>query len=233
MSLFKKLASVTTAFLLGLSTVLPLVMSASAAASDNLIANASVETPDPSNSALPQAWQKGGWGTNSATYSYLNSGQDGNRSVQVQVNSYTNGDVKWYFAPVSVQTGTQYTFSDYYKSDVQTDVVAQFDDGSGHYTYQGLGGAAQSTSWKQYTATFAAPASAVHVTIFHVINSVGTLTTDNFSLTGPSTVTPPPPPPADNLIANASVETPDSSNSTFRNPGIKTNGARTQPATPT
>ena len=104
MSLFKKLASVTTAFLLGLSTVLPLVMSASAAASDNLIANASVETPDPSKQRSATGMAKSGWGTNSATYSYLNSGQDGNRSVQVQVNSYTNGDVKWYFAPVSVQT---------------------------------------------------------------------------------------------------------------------------------
>jgi peptidoglycan/xylan/chitin deacetylase (PgdA/CDA1 family) len=205
------------------------MMTSAATTSENLIANASVETATPSNSASPQTWQQGGWGSNQPKYSYLGTGQDGSHSVSVQITSYTSGDAKWYFTPVSIQPSSQYTFSDYYKSDVETDVVAQFDDGHGNYTYQGLGVAPSSADWKQYTTSFSAPGSAVHVTVFHLINSVGTLTTDNFSLSATTTtppttppttptdppVSPPTTPPAtnDNLIANGSVETANSSNS--------------------
>ncbi|HXE09990.1 MAG TPA: polysaccharide deacetylase family protein, partial [Verrucomicrobiae bacterium] len=212
----RKLAAVASALLLTFSTLLPLAMASSASAdSPNLIANASVETADPSNSAQPQSWLKDNWGTNKETYTYLKTGaEDGTHAVKVQMTSYTSGDAKWYFTPVNVTAGSQYNFSDYYQGTVATDVVAQFDDGNGNYTYQDLGAAAKSTTWKQYAASLTVPAGAVHVTVFHLIESVGTLTTDNFSLTAAAPVTPPPPPtPGSNLIANQSVETASPNNS--------------------
>lgn len=152
------------------------------AATTNLIPNPSVETVNTANTTLPQSWLKGGWGTNKATYSYLTTGYDGGRSVQVQLSSYTNGDAKWYFTPVAVQPGASYAFSDYYKSTVGTQVVAQFKNGT-TYTYQSLGNVAASSTWRQFSSNFVVPAGVSQMTIFHLIKSVGTLTTDKFSLT--------------------------------------------------
>lgn len=165
-------------FIAGIAVKAP----AAHAATANLIPNPSVETPNTTNNTLPQSWLKGGWGTNKATFSYLTTGYDGSRSLQIQLTSYTSGDAKWYFAPIAVQPGTTYSFSNYYKSTVSTQVVAQFKSGT-TYTYQALGNAPASTSWRQFSSNFVVPANVSQVTIFHLIKSVGTLTTDKFSLT--------------------------------------------------
>jgi peptidoglycan/xylan/chitin deacetylase (PgdA/CDA1 family) len=151
----------------------------------NIVPNPSVETPDPADSTVPQNWLTGGWGTNTSTYSYLNTGgQDGTHSVEVQTTAYTSGDAKWYFAPQAVTAGNQYSFSDYYKSSIPTDVTVQFDNGNGTYSYLDLGTAAASaTTWKQFTGSFTVPTGMKNVTVFHLINGVGTLQTDDFSLT--------------------------------------------------
>ena len=158
-------------------------------AGTNLIPNPSVETS--TNGTTPDSWQTGGWGTNTTTFSYPSTGaENGTRSLEVKTTAYTSGDAKWYFSPVAVTAGAEYTFSDYYKASIATDVMAQFTDGSGNISYLDLGSAASSASaWKQYTATFTVPAGIVNVTIFHLISGVGTLQTDNFSLTQVDTPT--------------------------------------------
>jgi peptidoglycan/xylan/chitin deacetylase (PgdA/CDA1 family) len=174
----------------------------------NLLANPSVETPDPALSTQPQSWLKGGWGTNTSTLTYATTGaQDGTKSLTVKTTAYTSGDAKWYFAPVAVAAGSQYVFSDYYKATITTDVVAQFDNGSDTYSYLDLGTPAAATSWTQYTKSFTVPAGMKNVTVFHLISGVGTLQTDNFSLTLASVVVTPPVTPTSNLVANPSFET--------------------------
>ncbi len=153
--------------------------------SSHLIANPLVETPNSTNSSMPASWLQGGWGTNTTTFSYPTTGSGSDtRSLQVQMNSYTNGDAKWYFAPVAVTAGDTYTYSESYKASVATDVVAAFSDASGNTTYVDLGAApASASTWKQYSVTFVAPTGTTSMTVYHLISSVGTLQTDNFSLT--------------------------------------------------
>lgn len=160
------------------------------ALSANLIANPSLETPDPANANEPQGWQTGGWGTNTAAFTYDTAGHTGTRSGKVQISSYTNGDAKWYFSPVAVTAGSQYTFSDYYQGTVPTDVVVQYDDGNGNYTYADLTAPATSASWAQASATFTVPAGMKNVTVFHLINAVGTLSIDDASLSQVTASTP-------------------------------------------
>jgi len=157
----------------------------------NIIPNASLETPDPANSNAPQGWTAGGWGINTTAFSYVtNDGQAGSRSVKIQTTAYTNGDAKWYATPQPVTPGVQYAFSDYYKSSITTDVTVQFDDGNGNYAYVDLGSAAASASaWKQFTGLVTVPAGMKNATIFHLINGVGTLQTDNYSLSSVSAPT--------------------------------------------
>ena len=179
----KKLFALLCAISFFATTLLPIAMSRASAASVNLIANPSVETPDPANSNAPQYWAQGGWGTNTATLSYLTSGHTGTRSVQVTISSYTDGDAKWYFNPVTVSPNASYTFTDYYQSNISSSLVAQFDNGAGSYTYMSLATEPASAAWSQSSAVFTTPANAQHVTVFHLINAVGSLTTDDASLT--------------------------------------------------
>jgi hypothetical protein len=158
------------------------------AAPSNLIANSLVETPDASNANSPADWQVGTWGTNTFTSSYLHTGPAGDtNSVAINMTAYTSGDAKWYFNPVAVTAGTQYTFSDSYESNVTTDVQAEFINGSGVASYQDLGDQEASSNWNQATDTFTVPAGTVDMSIFHLINNVGTLQTGDFSLIASST----------------------------------------------
>jgi peptidoglycan/xylan/chitin deacetylase (PgdA/CDA1 family) len=171
-------------------------------ASDNLIANPSVETSNPANPATPDKWLNNSWGTNTSQFTYQTGGHSGAKSIRAQISSYSSGDAKWYFSPVNVAANKSYTYSDYYQANVGTEVVAQIEDTSGGISYMYLGAVAANTSWTPYTATFTTPANARQVTIFHLIAGIGYLTIDDASLT----LTPPPPVQTD-VIPNNSLET--------------------------
>jgi peptidoglycan/xylan/chitin deacetylase (PgdA/CDA1 family) len=158
-----------------------LMVSQAHAASVNLISNSSVETAA-TGGATPEGWQTGNWGTNTPVFTYDTSGHTGTRSAKVQMNSYTDGDAKWYFAPVAITAGQKYDFSDYYKSTVPTSLVAQFDNGAGTYSYIEIGAAATSSNWTQAATTVTAPAGMKNLTVFHLISSLGTLSVDDASL---------------------------------------------------
>jgi peptidoglycan/xylan/chitin deacetylase (PgdA/CDA1 family) len=103
--------------------------------------------------------------------------------MQVKLSSYTSGDAKWYFDPVAIQAGTsQYAFSDYYQATVPTMVYAVFGMSDGSTLYQIIGQPSAATNWQKFATNFSVPAGAVNLTIYHLINQVGTLTTDNYSL---------------------------------------------------
>ena len=153
-----------------------------AADSDNLIANPSLEIVNQNIPTLPQGWLKGGFGTNSRVLTYPVAGYDGVSAAKAEITSYTSGDAKWYFQPVTVIGGRSYTFSDYYTSDVSSSVKVQFQLADGSYKYLDLKILPANSSWQQFQTTFVAPANAVSLTVFHAIKGVGSLTIDNYSL---------------------------------------------------
>ncbi len=186
-----------------LSEVVPVIPPTSG----NLITNPSFESLAGTN---PAAWTTGKWGTNNAVFSTVATGaQDGTRSAKVQMTSFASGDAKWIFTPVAVTAGSAYTFSDYYSATVATSVVAQFDNGAGTVSYQDLGIAPVTASWNQFSVNLSVPAGMKNVTVLHLLNAVGSLQTDNYSLT-PTVVTPPA--PDANLFSNPSADTVNPSN---------------------
>jgi peptidoglycan/xylan/chitin deacetylase (PgdA/CDA1 family) len=154
------------------------------AISNNLVPNSSVETANTTNSKSPLNWQSGKWGTNTTTFSYLTTGgHTGARAVQVSTTNYTSGDAKWFFNPISVTTDTQYSFSDYYKATIASEVDAVFDMSDGTTVYQIIGlPEASSTTWANFTTTFTIPQGAINMTVYHLIHGRGTLTVDDESL---------------------------------------------------
>lgn len=179
----------------------------SAAAAPNLISNSDLETAG--SPGLPQSWQKGGYGANTRVLTYPVTTLNGSKSIEVAITSYTSGDAKWFFSDVSVTAGSTYEFSDDYKSTVPSYVTVRFAYPNGTFTYHGIATLPASASVQRYTGQFTAPAGATSATVFHLIQSVGTLTTDNYSLSAADSTPPPPQPPpptSGNLVPNGNFE---------------------------
>jgi peptidoglycan/xylan/chitin deacetylase (PgdA/CDA1 family) len=155
----------------------------------NLVQNPSLET---ASGTTATGWSKVKWGTNAATFTIANEGQDGSKSVKAQVTSYTSGDVRWAYQDVAVSPSKEYTTSLWYKTDANAIllVATTLQNNTKIYTY--LGTLANSTTtWKQSSVKFTTNAQAKSVNVYAAINKVGFIQTDNYSLTS-AVVTPPP-----------------------------------------
>lgn len=159
----------------------------------NLVLNPSAETASGSNAAAPANWSHDGWGTNTATYSWQNTGKDGSRSLSVNITKYTNGDAKWLSDAITVTPNTKYQLSDWYISNVQTSLELSYLHANGSTTYVWLKNTAASTTWKQVSGTFTTPADVSKVTVYHVLAKKGSLQTDAYELVNASSTTPPAP----------------------------------------
>ncbi|GAC1436475.1 MAG: hypothetical protein NVSMB54_37110 [Ktedonobacteraceae bacterium] len=150
----------------------------------NYVRDPFVTTASATNPNTPANWNTNSWGTNTAIFTYLHTGHSHNRSVQVQVTSYSSGDAKWRFTPLALRPQEEYQFTDYYQSNVMSRVVAFYTDGYGKTSADELRHApASPTRWTQYKDSFVVPSNTKSVSVFHLLSSIGTLTTDDFSVT--------------------------------------------------
>jgi|GEM_PF-6816502 len=141
---------------------------------ENLVANSNMA--DWLGTGSPTLWNPGQWGTNNATFSY-------NQNARVDITSYTSGDAKWWFPEVSVKPGEIYTFADSYRSNVTTFITVQYRRSDGTLFYQDIGTANPSSTMTQFKTSFIVPGNVVSLTVFHVINTIGYLETNNVSMT--------------------------------------------------
>jgi peptidoglycan/xylan/chitin deacetylase (PgdA/CDA1 family) len=152
------------------------------AAGENIVPNPSLEQASLLNSSIPDQWGKGRWGTNTAVFTYPVPGYNGGKAALVDLVSRTSGDVKWYFKPISIKPGTTYTFSDYAKSNVSQYITAEYELAGGTKVYKDLATPGSSSDWQHNEVTFTTPANAVKLSMFHLINKVGSLTIDEFDI---------------------------------------------------
>jgi peptidoglycan/xylan/chitin deacetylase (PgdA/CDA1 family) len=147
----------------------------------NLLANA--DLTQVSTSATPTGWFHNNWGANTPTFTYqehtdsTHSGQ-----LHVAVSSYSSGDAKWYPQPIAAQSNQSYLFKNRYQSTVDTQFVAQVLLSSAQDMFIHVGNAPASASWTQTSFVFTTPPNAQTVTVFQVLDKVGTLSTDSYYL---------------------------------------------------
>lgn len=185
----------------------------------NLIQNPGFETSGVTG--FPANWLKGGYGANTRTLTYPVIGNSGSKAAQVSITSYTSGDAKWYFQNIPITGGATYQFSDYSKSNVPTIIDVQYTMKDGSLAYEDIATVPASGTFTQTIAQFTAPANAVSVVIFHVINRVGTLTVDDYALQQISSTEP----PSENLVPNGAVENGTTAPTSWRNSRWGTNTA--------
>jgi len=159
------------------------------AASSNNVTNPSLETLDPTTN-LPTCWAEAGFGTNTAAYTIVTPGHSGTEAAQLTVSAYTDGDAK--VMPTldlgtctpAATPGQSYQLSTWYKSTAQTqyDVYYRTTEGAWVYWTSSPFFGAEST-WTQSTwVTPPVPAGAAGIDFGLTLESVGTLTTDDYNI---------------------------------------------------
>jgi peptidoglycan/xylan/chitin deacetylase (PgdA/CDA1 family) len=178
----------------------------------NTVKNPSLETPNASAPTLPDCWNSTGYGTNTATQTRVTDAHSGTYASRITVTSLTDGDAK--LVPrfdlgdcaLSVAQGRTYQVSAWYKSDVPVFFTMYKRNAVGQWGYWTQSPRiASASSWTQATwLTPVPPSDAAGVSFGLTIDSVGTLTTDDYGFA--DTVVGPPP-PGTNMLKNASLET--------------------------
>jgi peptidoglycan/xylan/chitin deacetylase (PgdA/CDA1 family) len=148
----------------------------------NLIQNPSLEITDTIDTSKPENWFKGGWGTNNTVFTYPTAGNHLSKAGKIEITTYSNGDAKWFFNDVAVVAGETYTFKSEYKSNVPTTITARFGYPDNSVQYRDIANLPATTVWTNTSNDILIPPGANKMTIFHVINSVGTLEIDNYFL---------------------------------------------------
>jgi hypothetical protein len=156
------------------------------ASATNMISNPSAETVQ---GGAVTNWQQVKWGVNTATFSTPADAQSGSRSMQINVSSYTSGDLRWAHSDVNVTPNTEYSFSAFYKSNKPTILLVESTLLNNTKEYRYLATLDPSATWKQTTAKFTSSAQAKSMNVYIAINSVGFIQTDNYILA--PTTTPP------------------------------------------
>ncbi len=179
----------------------------------NMITNPGLETL---TNGVPQCWQNGGYGTNTAAFSTVSPGRTGTRAAKLIVTGYSSGDAKWLPAldlggcSPNATAGHAYTLSGWYKSNAPTQIEVYYRTGLGSWSYWTASPffAAATTYQQASWTTPALPAGASAISFGLNLASNGTLTTDDYAMFDAAAVPPPPPPtPGTNLVQNASLET--------------------------
>lgn len=148
---------------------------------ENLIVNPSVELTD--GSGTPTNWSYGSWGDNDAQASYPVSGIHGEKAVKVSISNYVDGDAKWFFDDVSVSGGIEYVYSEFYKSNTETRLMALYTYGDGSYQFEQIAVLPSTDNeWVNFMQEITTHPNAVALSIYHVLPGAGELTTDYFAL---------------------------------------------------
>jgi peptidoglycan/xylan/chitin deacetylase (PgdA/CDA1 family) len=178
----------------------------------NTVRNASLETPSATDPNLPDCWNSAGYGTNTATQTRVTDAHTGTYASQIVMTSRTDGDAKMVprfdlgQCSSSVAQGRTYEVSAWFKSDAQVFFTMYKRNAVGQWSYWTQSPRiAPSSIWTQATwITPPPPADAVAASFGLTIDSVGTLTTDDYGL---ADTAPTPAPPGVNALKNASLET--------------------------
>ena len=164
------------------------------------ISHTFVDSTQRMNADLPACFDTAGFGTNSVTYARVADAHSGSYGERLTLTSWTDGDAK--LAPLmdlggcssQVASGRNYEVSAWYKSDVDVFCTLFKRNAIGQWTYWTHGPRiAPASEWTRAAwISPTPPVDASAVSFGLTIDSVGTLTTDDYGFVD----TPDRPPPA-------------------------------------
>jgi hypothetical protein len=155
----------------------------------NMLANASLESS--ADGSTPDCWQLGGTGTSTFAWTRSPNAHTGSWAENVAITAYTNGDRKLVTSQKAnacsprVTPGSTYNLSGWYQSNQPAHITAYYQNASGTWVFWTQSPAfAASSAWSQAAwTTPPVPAGATAVSFGINLAGVGSLTTDDYSMT--------------------------------------------------
>ena len=161
------------------------------------VTNPSFETINATTN-LPNCWAQAGYGTNTSSYTTVSPGHTGNIAARLRMTAYTDGDSK--VMPVldlgscspSAIAGTSYQLSAWYTSTANTQFEVYLRTLSGGWAYWDASPYfAPATAWSPATwVTQPVPAGYDGIDFGLSLFSLGTLTTDDYSIVANTAIVP-------------------------------------------
>jgi peptidoglycan/xylan/chitin deacetylase (PgdA/CDA1 family) len=203
----------------------------------NLLRNPSLEI-DANNNQVPDCWQRGGFGTSTASYRLVSDAHHGNVAQQIEITSLSSGGRRLVSAQdlgscaPPATPGRRYTMTAFYKSTTPPRFSVYYRTASGAWIWFAQSPLLPTSStYRQATYTTPPlPQEATALSLGLTIFDVGVLTMDTYTLVdadgAPSD--PPPPPPPTSLLQNSSLEVDADGNQVpdcWRTAGFGTNTA--------
>jgi peptidoglycan/xylan/chitin deacetylase (PgdA/CDA1 family) len=156
----------------------------------NTVRNASLETVSSMNVNLPKCFSPAGYGTNNVTYARVKDAHSGSFAERVTVTNRTDGDAKVVQlmdlgeCSSQVASGLNYEMSAWYKSNVEVFFTLYKRDEIGQWSYwtQSPRFAASDNYVPVTWQSPPVPTGTVAISFGLTLDSVGSLTTDNYSL---------------------------------------------------
>lgn len=166
-------------------------VSNAASRNGNMLANASLET-NTGGGSTPNCWHQGGTGTSTFTWTYTSNAHTGSHAENVTITAFTSGDRKLVTTQDTsacsprVNPGSTYNLGASYQSNQPTHIVAYYLNSSGTWVYWTQSPAfAASSGWAQAGwTTPPVPAGATALSFGLNLGAVGSLTADDYTMTG-------------------------------------------------
>jgi peptidoglycan/xylan/chitin deacetylase (PgdA/CDA1 family) len=151
----------------------------------NLIRNPDVVNPSPDAGTNPEYWNPDSWGDLTAKFSWVRGNPNPPyNDIRTEVTGYgEEGDAKWIFDSVPVDSGSWYEYSDLQKSDGRTRLITACEDPDGIIRYQGAWQTDKALDWSPSTFRFYVPAyPECLMTVLHILDRDGWLETAGHSM---------------------------------------------------
>lgn len=180
----------------------------------NTVRNPSLEAASSTDPSLPDCFNTATFGANTATQSRVSDARTGSFASRITMTSRTDGDAKLVprfdlgHCASQVAAGRTYEVSTWYKSTVQVFFTLYKRNSVGQWSYWTQSPRlAPASNWTRAAWVSPVPPSDATAASFGLtIDSVGTLTTDDYGFAD-TPATPPPAPVGVNALRNASLET--------------------------
>lgn len=149
------------------------------------VPNAGFENANGDGGSGPADWKPDFWGNISAEFTWTTTGHTG-RGARVDVKSSSgDGDAKWLGSEFdSDGSDIHYRVSDWYRSDVPTDLILYTAYADGSYAYLSVATLPAAATWTEAKADVAVPDGALSMRVLHTIHNVGYLEIDDVVCVG-------------------------------------------------
>ncbi len=148
------------------------------------VPNGDFETPNADGTG-PEDWKPSFWGLVTAEFEWTTTGHAGRGARLQVVSSQGEGDARWFGTDFEADgTDIHYRVSDWYRSDVPSELILWVGFAEGEYAYLPVASLPAAATWTLAQADLTIPPGALSLQVLHTVHDIGYLEIDDVACEG-------------------------------------------------